>query len=152
MNRRPRPRCSATRSPSSREQLPDLLHGLPRYLGGHMALSLSALAVGLLISIPLGIAGSRRPKLAECSLAVAGVIQTVPTLALLALMVLLLRGRIGFRPSFLALLCYSILPILANTIAGIRGVEPALVEAARGRGHDQRPALAPRPIAAGRRR
>ena len=116
------------------EHLPDLLHGLPRYLGGHMALSLSALAVGLLISIPLGIAGSRRPKLAECSLAVAGVIQTVPTLALLALMVLLLQGQIGFRPSFLALLFYSILPILANTIAGIRGVEPALVEAARGLG------------------
>jgi len=116
------------------EHLPDLLRGLPYYLGGHMALALSALAVGLLISIPLGIAGSRRPKLAECSLAAAGVIQTIPTLALLALMVLLLRGRIGFRPSFLALLCYSILPILANTISGIRGVEPALIEAARGLG------------------
>ncbi len=116
------------------EHLPDLLDGLPRYLGGHMALALSALAAGLLISIPLGIAGSRRPKLAECSLAVAGVIQTIPTLALLALMVLLLQGRIGFRPSFLALLCYSVLPILAGTIAGLRGVEPALVEAARGLG------------------
>jgi osmoprotectant transport system permease protein len=116
------------------ENLPDMWDALPRDLGGHMALSLSALAAGLLISIPLGIVGSRRPRLAECSLAVAGVIQTVPTLALLALMVLLLRGRIGFRPSFLALLFYSLLPILANTIAGIRGVEPALVEAARGLG------------------
>jgi osmoprotectant transport system permease protein len=117
-----------------RKHLPDMLHGLPRYLGGHMALALSALATGLLISIPLGIVGSQRPRLAECSLAVAGVIQTIPTLALLALMVLLLQGQIGFRPSFLALLCYSVLPILAGTIAGLRGVEPATVEAARGLG------------------
>ncbi len=49
-------------------------------------------------------------------------------------MVLLLNGRIGFWPSFLALVLYSILPILVNTVVGIRGVEPALTEAARGLG------------------
>ncbi len=121
--------------------LSDLLQNLPVYLGGHMALSLSALAVGLLISVPLGILASRRPKLAEGFLGIAGVIQTVPTLAMLALMVLLLQGRVGFRPSFTALTLYSILPILANTILGIRGVEPALIEAARGLGMSSRQML-----------
>ena len=70
----------------------------------------------------------------SAALAVAGVVQTVPSLALLALMVLLLAGRIGFLPAFIALALYSILPILANTITGIRGVDPALTEAARGLG------------------
>lgn len=121
--------------------LSGLLENLPVYLGGHMALSLSALAVGLLVSVPLGILASRRPKLAEGFLGVAGVIQTVPTLAMMALMVLLLQGRVGFRPSFTALTLYSILPILANTILGIRGVQPALIEAARGLGMSSRQML-----------
>ena len=77
---------------------------------------------------------SRRPQLAEWILGAAGVIQTVPSLALLALMVPLLDGMIGFWPALLALVLYSILPILANTVVGIRGVEPALIEAARGLG------------------
>ena len=104
----------------------ELLSKLPEYLGGHIVISLSALAVGFAVSVPLGIVASRRPKLAEWILGLAGVVQTVPSLALLALMVLLLNGQIGFWPSFLALVLYSMLPILANTIVGIRGVEPAL--------------------------
>ena len=123
------------------EHLTYLLEKLPVYLGGQMALSLSALAVGLLVSLPAGVLVSRRPKLAEGVLGVAGVIQTVPSLAMLALMVLLLQGRIGFRPSFLALTLYSILPILANTVVGIRGVEPTLIEAARGLGMNHRQML-----------
>jgi osmoprotectant transport system permease protein len=123
------------------EHLRDLLDKLPGYLGGHMLLSVSALLVGLLISVPLGVLASRRPRLRELSLAVAGVIQTVPTLALLALMVLFLRGQIGFLPAFLALTLYSILPILQNTVAGIAGVDPTLVEAARGLGMSERQML-----------
>src|SRR5205807_10233766 len=106
----------------------------PAYLGGHLLLSITALVVGLAISLPLGIVASRRPKLAEWILAVAGVIQTLPSLALLGLMVLLLGGLIGFWPAFLALVLYSVLPIVANTVIGIRGVDPALTEAARGLG------------------
>src|SRR5205807_2131400 len=83
-----------------------------------MLLSVSALAVGLAFSVPLGIAVSRRPKLAELTQGVAGVIQTVPSLALLVLMVPLLGGRTGFWPAFVALILYSILPILANTVFG----------------------------------
>jgi osmoprotectant transport system permease protein len=123
------------------EQLGELIEQLPKYLGGHVLLSLVAMAAGLLLSLPLGISASRRPKLAEWALGVAGVVQTVPSLALLALMVLVLAGRIGFLPAFVALTLYSILPILANTITGIRGVDPSLVEAARGLGMNERQVL-----------
>jgi ABC-type proline/glycine betaine transport system permease subunit/glycine betaine/choline ABC-type transport system substrate-binding protein len=123
------------------EQFTELLDKLPAYLGGHMLLSLAALGCGLAISLPLGILASRKPKLAEWALALAGVVQTVPSLALLALMVLLLAGRIGFLPAFVALTLYSVLPILANTITGIRGVDPALTEAARGLGMTDRQTL-----------
>ncbi len=122
------------------EQWSELLKQLPNFLGGHIMLSLTALAVGLAISLPLGIAVSRRPRLAELTLTIAGIIQTVPSLALLALMVLVL-GMIGFEPAFIALTLYSILPILANTVTGIRGVDPILTEAARGLGMNDRQML-----------
>jgi osmoprotectant transport system permease protein len=119
----------------------ELLENLPRYLGGHMLLSATALGVGLLLSVPLGILASRRKKLTELTLGVAGVIQTVPSLALLALMVIVLRGLIGFWPAFIALTLYSILPILANTVVGLKGVDAALIEAARGLGMSERQML-----------
>ena len=106
-----------------------------------MLLSLAGLAVGLVVSLPLGLSASRRPRLAEAALGVAGVVQTVPSLALLVLMVPLLGGVIGFLPAFVALTLYSILPILANTIVGIRGVDPTLIEAARGLGMSDRQML-----------
>jgi osmoprotectant transport system permease protein len=123
------------------EQFAELFENLPRYLGWHLFLSLAALAVSLAISLPIGLAASRRPRFAEWTLAVAGVIQTVPSLALLAMMVFVLGGLIGFLPAFIALTLYSILPILANTIVGIRGVDPALTEAARGLGMSDRQML-----------
>src|SRR5437870_4097205 len=123
------------------EQLAKRFAELPEYLGGHILLSAAALAAGLAVSIPIGIFASRRPKLGELTLGVAGVVQTVPSLALLALMVPLLNGRIGFVPSFIALTLYSILPILANTIIGIKEVDPALTEAARGLGMSDRQML-----------
>jgi osmoprotectant transport system permease protein len=119
----------------------ELLEDLPAYLGGHLLLSLAALAVGLAVSVPLGIAVSRRPRLAEWALTIAGVIQTVPSLALLALMVPLLGGMIGFAPAFVAMTLYSFLPILANTVIGIKGVDPTLTEAARGLGMSGRQML-----------
>lgn len=123
------------------EQLVDCLRDLPDYVGGHMLLSLSALVVGLAFSVPLGIAVSRRPKMAEWTQGVAAVIQTVPSLALLVLMVPLLGGRTGFWPAFVALILYSILPILANTIVGLRGVDPILIESGRGLGMSDRQLL-----------
>jgi osmoprotectant transport system permease protein len=123
------------------EQLAACIRELPDFLGGHLLLSLAGLLMGLLISLPLGLLVSRRPRLAELALGVSGVVQTVPSLALLVLMVPLLGGAIGFLPAFVALTLYSVLPILANTVVGIRGVDPNLIEAARGLGMSDREML-----------
>ncbi len=116
----------------------ELLARLPDYLGGHLRLSLSALIVGVAISVPLGVLATRRRALESPLLAIAGVIQTVPALAMLAVMVpalaMLALPSIGFLPAFLGLTLYSILPILRNTVVGIRGVDRAITEAARGVG------------------
>ena len=114
---------------------------LPTYLGGHLLLAISALAVGLLVSVPLGAWASRSPRWSASILVVAGVVQTVPSLALLALMVPLLGGTIGFLPAFLALTLYSVLPILRNTVTGIGEVDAAAIEAARGVGMTDRQRL-----------
>lgn len=107
---------------------------LPHLLSGHVLLSMSAILVGLAISLPLGIHAAGRPRLAGLVLNAASIIQTIPGLALLALMVPLLGGTIGYAPAFLALMLYSILPILRNTIVGLQGVDPVVREAARGIG------------------
>ncbi len=121
---------------------------MPRYLAAHVELSLLALALGLAVSLPLGVLASRRPALGRFVLGVASVLQTIPGLALLALMVPLLAAlstlatsaglagipSIGFLPAVLALALYSVLPMLRNTVTGLVGVDPDLVEAARGVG------------------
>ncbi|HSD67741.1 MAG TPA: ABC transporter permease/substrate-binding protein [Vicinamibacteria bacterium] len=111
---------------------------LPEYLSAHVRLTLAALAVGTLLAVPAGVLVRRTRALETPVLALASVIQTVPALALLAAMVPLLSGLglpgIGTLPAFLALVLYSLLPILRNTVTGLHGVDPAVVEAARGLG------------------
>jgi osmoprotectant transport system permease protein len=121
---------------------------LPSYLSQHVLLSLCALVLGFAISLPLGVAASRSVAVRWPSLFAASLIQTIPSLALLAMFYPLLlalsavsqawlgRGfpALGFAPSLMALTLYSMLPILRNTVAGIRGVEPAAAEAAEGIG------------------
>lgn len=114
---------------------------LPDLLAGHVMLSLAAILVGLVISLPIGIHAAHRPKLAGIVLNLAGVIQTIPGLALLALMVPLLGGMIGYVPAFLALTLYSILPILRNTIVGLQGIDPVVRDGARGIGMSPREQL-----------
>ena len=128
---------------------------LPDYLGWHVLLSLSALLLGLAISLPLAVAASRSPRLRWPVLATASLIQTIPSLALLALFYPLLLAlsalslsafgkgfsALGFLPSLLALTLYSILPILRNGVAGITGVDPAISEAADGVGMTPRQKL-----------
>jgi osmoprotectant transport system permease protein len=106
---------------------------LPERLGGHIGLSLAAMAVGILISLPLGVWVSRRPKVERIVLMAASVIQTIPSLALLAIMVFAFQ-TIGWIPAWIALILYSILPMLRNTVTGMRGIDPAYIEAAKGIG------------------
>lgn len=106
---------------------------LPGYLSHHVVLSLSALTIGIGISLPLGILASKWKRLETVAMGVAGVVQTIPSLALLALMVPLL-GMIGWWPALIALVLYSILPVLRNTVTGLQGVDPAVVDAATGMG------------------
>jgi osmoprotectant transport system permease protein len=128
---------------------------LPGYLTAHLQLTLVALLLGTAISLPLGIWVTRHPRAEALVLGIAGVIQTIPSLALLALMVpaltvtgvLLTRlvgfgiPSIGYLPAIIGLTLYSVLPILRNTITGIRGVDPAVIEAARGVGMTSRQQL-----------
>jgi osmoprotectant transport system permease protein len=121
---------------------------LPDYLGQHVLLSVSAMALGLAISLPLALAASRTAWLRGPSLAVASVIQTIPGLALLALFYPLLVivsafttrtfgfgfRALGFLPAMLALSLYSMLPVLRNTITGLNGIDPAILRAARAAG------------------
>ena len=101
-------------------------------IGEHLLLSFVALALGIIVAIPLGIWLSQVHKIANIVIGIASVLQTIPTLALLTLMVILLG--VGKVPSIVALFIYSLLPILRNTYLGIAGVDPNLTDAAQGMG------------------
>jgi osmoprotectant transport system permease protein len=118
---------------------------LPDYLSSHVLVSLTALAIGLGISLPVAIASRHKPVLRGFLLSIASVVQTIPGLALLALFYPLLLAlaalserlfgksfsALGFLPAVLALALYSMLPVLRNTVAGLDGVDRRLSEAAR---------------------
>jgi len=128
---------------------------LADYLGSHIRVSLAALALGLAVSLPLAIAARHRPMLRGILLGMAGVVQTIPGLALLALFYPLLLAlaslslrwfdagfsAFGFLPAVAALALYSMLPVLRNTITGLNGVDPALKESAQGVGMTPRQSL-----------
>ncbi len=114
-------------------ELQEQLALLPHYLGNHLRLSVIAIVIGTAISLPLSITATRVRRLEWPLVAVANVLQTIPALALLAFMVPLL-GRIGFVPALIALVLYSMLPIVRNTITGIHQVDASLIEAGRGLG------------------
>jgi osmoprotectant transport system permease protein len=111
---------------------------LPGYLTAHLQLTLFALLVGTVFSIPAGVLVARVRWLDQPVLGTASVIQTIPSLALLAVMVPALAAlgvrSIGFLPAFIGLVLYSVLPILRNTVTGLAGIDPALIEAAQGVG------------------
>jgi osmoprotectant transport system permease protein len=114
-------------------------------LNAHLQLALFALLAGTAVSIPAGIAITRSRRLERPVLAIASVIQTIPSLALLAVMVPALAAlglrSIGFLPAFIGLSLYSVLPILRNTVTGLAGLDPSLKEAARGVGMTSRQQL-----------
>lgn len=118
---------------------------LPEYLGWHVLLSLSAMALGILVSVPVAVVSARSPAIRAPALALASIVQAIPGLALLALFYPVLLGvsaitratfgfgfrALGFLPALAALALYSMLPVLRNTIAGLNGIDPAVRTAAR---------------------
>ncbi|KWV61046.1 ABC transporter permease [Bradyrhizobium macuxiense] len=133
----------------------EALAHLPDYLGNHVRVSVAALALGLAVSLPLAIVARNRPVLRGMLLGLASIVQTVPGLALLALFYPLLLAlaaltaewfgfsfsAFGFLPAVLALALYSMLPVLRNTITGLSGVDPEILEATQGVGMTERQSL-----------
>ncbi len=101
----------------------------------HVVLVVISTVAGVLIAVPLGLAITRIPALARPVLGFAGVIQTVPSLALFGLLIPLpFLGGIGSRTAIIALVLYALLPILRNTVTGVKQVDPAILDAANGMG------------------
>lgn len=98
----------------------------------HLLLSGVALAISVLVCVPLGILIARRVRLAQGVITAVGTLRLIPSLAVL-FVVLPFLG-LGLRPALFALTLLALPPVLINTYAGMRGVEPQVVEAARGMG------------------
>lgn len=105
-------------------------------VGEHLTLTLVATAIVLVLAIPLGVALTRRPlrRLAAPVLAVANFGQAAPAVGLIVLIAALPLLPGGFWAAIIALVVYAALPVLGNTMIGIRGVDQRLVEAGRGMG------------------
>ncbi len=98
----------------------------------HLQLVVISELLAIAVAIPLGIIATRSARLRGPILTVGNVAQTIPTLAIIALVYPLLG--LGFKPSLVGLFVYAILPILTNTITGIEDVEEETIEAAKGMG------------------
>lgn len=121
----------------------------------HLGLALGSLALAAVIGLPLGVLCHRRASLRQAVLPVLSFLQTIPSLAMFGIMIPLLAwvgdsvpgaqaigiAGIGFAPAFLALVFYSLLPVVANTVAGLQSTPPATREAARGMGMTDRQRL-----------
>jgi osmoprotectant transport system permease protein len=105
----------------------------------HVGLTFISLFLAVLVGLPLGILIARRRKLSGGVLGIAGILQTIPSIALLGFMIPLLG--IGPEPAIVALLLYALLPIIRNTYTGITGVDPAVKEAAMAMGMSRRQVL-----------
>ncbi|MFH5185675.1 ABC transporter permease [Paenibacillus sp. TAB 01] len=101
----------------------------------HIVICLIAVLFGAVIAIPVGmlLAGNRKGWLNGLVFTIANILQTVPSLALLAILIPVLG--IGRTPAIFALFLYSLMPIMRNTFAGFQAVDPNVIEAARGMGY-----------------
>jgi osmoprotectant transport system permease protein len=124
-------------------------------LGRHLLLVLGSVGAGLAIGVPLGIRLTEQPKLAGPVFATLNLLQTIPSIALFGLLIAPLSmlaaavpalkaigvQGIGMTPALIALTCYALLPIVRYTHTGVSGVDPGVVEAARGMGLTRRQIL-----------
>ncbi len=105
---------------------------LVRHTREHLILVALSLTAAIVLSIPLGIVAARWSRLGQIILATAGILQTIPSLALFVFMIPLLG--IGEPPAVVALFLYSLLPIIRNTYAGLKDIPPAIRESAQALG------------------
>jgi osmoprotectant transport system permease protein len=113
---------------------------IARMAGRHLFLVVLSLAAAILLALPLGLALERlRPRHAEGVIRVVGLLQTIPSIALLAFMLPALG--IGVVPALVALFLYSLYPIVRNTYSGVRNADPAAVAAATALGMTGRQVL-----------
>jgi osmoprotectant transport system permease protein len=106
-----------------------------QHTGEHLLLVGVAIALATLIGIPVGILITRQKPWRQPVLAIANILQTIPSLALFGLLIPVpVIGGIGPVPAIVALTLYSFLPIIRNTYTGITGIDPAIREVGRGMG------------------
>lgn len=108
-------------------------------LGQHLVLVFVSLAIALALALPLGIVAARSARAGSAILAVTGVLYTIPSLALLAILVS--AFGLGETTAIVALVVYAQMVLIRGVVAGLRGVDPALVDAARGLGFTARQTL-----------
>jgi len=106
-----------------------------RHTGEHLFLSGVSLTAAVLVAVPLGVLAARRPRVGSVLIGFAGLVQTIPSLALLVVLVTVPHvGGLGSRSAIIALFLYSLLPIIRNTATGLTDIPPTLREAADGIG------------------
>ena len=98
----------------------------------HLMLTAVAVILGTIIAVPMGITMVGRPRLAKLLMGLVGIIQTIPSIAMLGFMIPVLG--IGIKPAIAALFVYSLLPIVRNTYTGLRDIPAELIEVADGLG------------------
>lgn len=98
----------------------------------HLYISLAAILLGVIVAVPLGVLFSWIPKIADRLISFIGILQTIPSLAILVFFIPIMG--VGKLPAIIALFFYSLLPILRNTYIGVRGVDSGVREAGKGMG------------------
>lgn len=113
------------------DRLPDILVAFRE----HLVISFLSILFGCIVAIPIGVylAGNRIKWINSFVFALSNLLQTIPSLALLAILIPLIG--VGMKPAIIALFLYSLMPIMRNTFTGFQAVNPHLVEAARGMGY-----------------
>jgi osmoprotectant transport system permease protein len=113
---------------------------LGRLLLQHLGLVVGSVLLAVAVGVPMGMAVYRRERWAQWVLAAVGLLQTVPSLALLAFLIAAM-GQIGFAPALIALCLYALLPIVSNTIEGLAGVSEGQRQAGHALGLNSRDVL-----------
>lgn len=105
----------------------------------HLYIASIALILGIIVAVPIGIILTRNKKIADKVMAIVSILQTIPSFALLAMMIPIFG--VGKTPAVAALFIYSLLPIMRNTYLGIDSVEDNITDAAKGMGMTDRQIL-----------